>query len=163
MANAKLTAGEVIEALKKHQGLAALAADSLGVHFTTIYNYRDKYPSVAEAMTQLREKRKDVVEGKLWSRINSDDTTAIIFFLKTQAKDRGYVERYEHGGTDGNSAIKTESTVTHAIDPTSAANIFDFMAAAGAFATGADAAEDDGVHSAPANGQTSGISTATAD
>jgi len=101
MAVPKLTADEVIEALKKHQGLAALAADSLGVTAQTIYNYRDKYPSVAEAIFHLREKRHDVVEGKLWGRINNDDTTAIIFYLKTQAKGRGYVERQELTGRDG--------------------------------------------------------------
>jgi hypothetical protein len=107
MAVPKVTASEVIEALKKHQGLAALAADSLGVHVQTIYNYRDKYPTVADTIKHLREKRKDVVEGKLWSRINSDDTTAIIFFLKTQAKDRGYVERQEiTGAEEDNREIK---------------------------------------------------------
>ena len=151
MAVPKLTAGEVIEALKKHQGLAALAADSLGVTVQTIYNYRDKYPSVAEAIFHLREKRHDVVEGKLWSRINSDDTTAIIFYLKTQAKGRGYVERYEHGGTDGNPAIKTESTVNHVIDPTNAGSIFDILAAAGAIQAGASDTEANGVHTAPAH------------
>lgn len=105
----QFTAGEIIEALKKHQGLAALAAESLGVNVQTIYNYRDRYPTVAEAIVHLKEKRIDVVEGKLWSRINSDDTTAIIFFLKTQAKARGYVERQEITGTpenDGEIRIK---------------------------------------------------------
>lgn len=109
MASEKLTATQVIEALKKHQGLAALAAESLGVNVQTIYNYRDRYPTVAEAIAHLKEKRIDVVEGKLWSRINSDDTTAIIFFLKTQGKGRGYVERQEITGTpenDGEIRIK---------------------------------------------------------
>lgn len=101
MASEKLTATQVIEALKKHQGLAALAAESLGVNVQTIYNYRDRYPTIAEAIVHLKEKRIDVVEGKLWQRINSDDTTAIIFFLKTQAKARGYVERVEQTGADG--------------------------------------------------------------
>lgn len=108
----QFTAGEVIEALKKHQGLAALAAESLGVNVQTIYNYRDRYPTVAEAIAHLKEKRIDVVEGKLWSRINSDDTTAIIFFLKTQAKQRGYVERVEQTGADG-APIASKVTIEY--------------------------------------------------
>ena len=107
----QFTAGEIIGALKKHQGLAALAAESLGVNVQTIYNYRDRHPSVAEAMAHLKEKRIDVVEGKLWQRINSEDTTAIIFFLKTQAKSRGYVERVEQTGADG-SPMESKMSVT---------------------------------------------------
>ena len=144
----KLTAEQVIEALKKYNGLAAMAADALGITAQTIYNYRDRYVSVADTLHHLKEKRKDIVEGKLWGRINSDDTTAIIFYLKTQAKDRGYVERYEHGGAADAPPIKTESTVIHAIDPATAGTIFDFLAAAGAIQAVADATEVDGVHPA---------------
>jgi hypothetical protein len=97
----KLTAEKVIQALEQHQGLAALAAQSLGVALQTVYNYRDRYPTVAARMKELRERRTDHVELRLYDRINSGDTTAIIFYLKTQAKDRGYVERQEVTGKDG--------------------------------------------------------------
>jgi hypothetical protein len=33
--------------------------------------------------------------------IKAGNVTAIIFYLKTQAKDRGYVERQELTGADG--------------------------------------------------------------
>ena len=42
----------------------------------------------------------DVTEGRLYQEINAGNITAIIFFLKTQAKHRGYVERQEFTGKD---------------------------------------------------------------
>jgi transposase len=56
-------------------------------------------------------------------------------------------QQLEHTGKDG-EPIKQNSTVTHAIDAESAQSIFDILAAAGAIAAGADAAEADGVHTA---------------
>ncbi len=35
----------------------------------------------------------DLAEGKLYSKINEGNMTAIIFYLKCKAKDRGYIER----------------------------------------------------------------------
>ena len=43
-----------------------------------------------------REGLKDFAEGKLMQQIDGGNITAIIFYLKTQAKDRGYIEKVEH-------------------------------------------------------------------
>lgn len=110
MATEKLNAAQIVEALQATNGLPALAAERLGVSTKTIYNYRDRYQSVAEAMHHQKEKRKDFAEGKLWNRINAEDTTAIIFYLKTQAKDRGYVERQELTGADGGPVAHQDTT-----------------------------------------------------
>jgi hypothetical protein len=65
-----------------------------------------KYATVRQALEDTREKRHDFVELKLMKGINDDNMTAIIFYLKTQCKQRGYVERVEqeHSG-------KTEHTI----------------------------------------------------
>ena len=39
----------------------------------------------------------DLVEEQLFKKINKGDTTAIIFFLKTKWRSRGYIERKEIG------------------------------------------------------------------
>ena len=94
------TAQQVIDALEEGRGYVSKAASLLGCSPRTVYNYRDKYTSVAEAWAAIREARHDFVENKLHESINSGNVTAIIFYLKTQCKDRGYVERQEvqHSG-----------------------------------------------------------------
>ena len=95
------TATQVIEALEEAQGYVSKTASLLGCTPMTVYNYRDRFVSVAEAWQGIREKRTDFVENKLQQQIDSGNITAIIFYLKTQAKDRGYVERQEVTGADG--------------------------------------------------------------
>ena len=95
------TAAQVIDALQQAQGYVSKAASILGCTVQTVYNYRDRYTTVAEAWEGIREKRHDFVENKLHEQINSGNVTAIIFYLKTQAKERGYVERQELSGVDG--------------------------------------------------------------
>ena len=46
-----------------------------------------------------------MVEGQLLSQIRRGNITAIIFFLKTKAKHRGYVERHEYTGKDGKDIV----------------------------------------------------------
>jgi len=45
------------------------------------------------------------VESKLYSKALAGDTTSMIFFLKTQGKKRGYIERQEITGEDGNELV----------------------------------------------------------
>ena len=94
------TAQQVIDALENADGYVSKAASLLGCSSRTVYNYRDKYVTVAEAWINIRERRHDFVENALHKRIQSGSDTAIIFYLKTQAKDRGYIERQEldHSG-----------------------------------------------------------------
>ena len=91
----------MIQALKKNNGIMARAAQALGCARSTVSNYIDRYPTVKAAFDEANETNIDFVESKLMSNINSGDTTAIIFFLKTKAKHRGYVERQEVTGADG--------------------------------------------------------------
>lgn len=95
------TPEQVIEALKQSQGLVYLAAKQLGCSAQTIYNYGKRYAKVREALQEAKGERVDRAELALWSQINNGNIAAIIFYLKTQGKDRGYVERQEMSGPDG--------------------------------------------------------------
>jgi len=101
-----LKADQMIQAIKDSRGFVSKAADLCGVSRGTFYNYLKKYATVQEALEDEREKRTDFVENKLMGAINEGNITAIIFYLKTQAKGRGYVERQEFTGKDGGELIK---------------------------------------------------------
>lgn len=95
MAKNGWTAQQVIQALEDADGYVSKTASLLQCSVKTVYNYRDRYVTVAEAWTNIKERRHDFVENALHKRIKEGSDTAIIFYLKTQAKDRGYVERQE--------------------------------------------------------------------
>jgi hypothetical protein len=95
------TAAQVIAALEAADGYVSKTASLLGCSPQTVYNYRNRFPTVAEAWAGIRERRHDFVENKLHMLIKDGNVAATIFYLKTQAKDRGYVERQELTGADG--------------------------------------------------------------
>lgn len=103
MAQQKYTAEQVAAAIRDSEGFVSKAASILGSSIQTLYNYRDRYASVKEAWEETYERRLDFVESKLMQLIRDGNVAAVIFFLKTQGKARGYVERVEHVGEDGNA------------------------------------------------------------
>jgi len=100
MANGK-SAKEYAQAIIEARGFISVAARHLGVSRSSVYNAINKYPTVAEAVKDAREATTDLAEGKLIKLINDENPTAIIFYLKTQGKKRGYIERHELTGKDG--------------------------------------------------------------
>ena len=57
-------------------------------------------------LAAARETAIDHVESKLMGAIDDGNVTAIIFFLKTQGKSRGYTERSEPGLTTDDEPFK---------------------------------------------------------
>jgi len=92
---------DYIEAIKNNGGLLTAAADALNVTRKAVYDAAKRHPEVQQAIEDARERTTDMAEGKLAQKIAEGDNTAIIFYLKTQAKKRGYVERQEVTGAEG--------------------------------------------------------------
>jgi hypothetical protein len=110
-------ADEVSKALKDAQGLVSVAARALGCRTQTIYNYMKKYKSVERARFESREQLLDLAEAKLFEQIKDGNMTGIIFALKTVGKHRGYVERREITGADGNAINIKTIEVTKTYEP----------------------------------------------
>ena len=92
---------QYIAAIHKSRGLLTAAADSLGVSRSALYDAAKRHPEIQQAIEDARDRTTDLAEGKLFQKINEGDNTAIIFYLKTQGKKRGYVERQEVTGAEG--------------------------------------------------------------
>lgn len=102
---AKLTVEKVNKLIDELMGNVSMVARTLNVDRTTVYNFMKKHPTVKAKLDEAREKMIDNVESKLYSKALDGDTTAMIFFLKTQGKSRGYVERQEVTGANGGAII----------------------------------------------------------
>lgn len=88
----------LIDSLTKSLGIISKACNALGISRQTYYDWLEKDPEFKQQAENIKEYVIDHVEDKLHELINDKDTAAVIFFMKTQGKKRGYVERTEHAG-----------------------------------------------------------------
>lgn len=93
----------VILSLRNFSGNLALSAVDLGLSRGELYDYIQRHPSVADAKRQIKEAVKDMAEDILIEKMKTDNQL-LVFFLRTQAKDRGY-------STAGNSTISNHLEV----------------------------------------------------
>ena len=83
--------------IHEKRGNLAAVARAFGKSRTWLYNtMNDKYPCLWKEVEEARESLKDDAESELQRQMFRGNTTALLFYLKTQAKDRGYVERQQH-------------------------------------------------------------------
>lgn len=111
---------KVIEALEKYNGIVTVSCRSVDLARSTFYKWLSEDAEFKAAVDEIHEVSIDFVESKLFEKINGvqatrkedeegepivyeipPSDTAIIFYLKTKAKKRGYVERQELTGADG--------------------------------------------------------------
>ena len=77
----------------------------------TYYEWLSNDPGFAEDILALKEELVDFGESQLFALMNDKNPAAVIFFLKTQGKDRGYVERQEMDH-QGRIQATTNTTIT---------------------------------------------------
>lgn len=98
---------EFPKVLKECLGIVSNACERLKVSRTWYYEMYKTDPEFKAACDDVTEVVIDFVEDSLYKQIREGNTTACIFYLKTKAKHRGYVERIETTGKDG-GPIQTE-------------------------------------------------------
>lgn len=107
----------MVAALHKSLGVVKTACAEVGISRQTHYRWLEEDPEYKQAVEDVGEDAIDFVESKLFEKIDgisvsntTDDEgkpkvytvppsdTAIIFYLKTKGKKRGYIERTEFAG-----------------------------------------------------------------
>lgn len=94
-ARERFTREQVAEALAAAGGVQSDAARILGCSRSTLNGYVRRYPDLQQVIVDTREEALDLAESQLQKKMKEGNMTAIIFFLKTQGKHRGYVEKGE--------------------------------------------------------------------
>ena len=105
---------QFIEIFLRKGGNISVTCEAVGVSRRTYYNWFEQDEEFKDAILSVKESMIDFTESKLMELIREKNITAIIFYLKTQAKHRGYIERSEidHEGIN----INWNVTKTYEVD-----------------------------------------------
>lgn len=85
----------LLKALEQTVGILTPALKMAGVTHNSHYDWLNKSENYKKEYEKIKETQIDFVESKLLNKIKEGDTTAIIFYLKTKGKDRGYSEKID--------------------------------------------------------------------
>ena len=78
--------------MEKTLGNISASCAETGIQRVTYYDWLKKDPAFAQKVNDIVESSIDFAESCLKQEMRNGNTTAIIFYLKTRGKDRGYVE-----------------------------------------------------------------------
>ncbi len=95
MKRKRISDDTIVKVFKNKVCNISATCDSLGIDRSTFYSWRRKYPELDEKLKEAEESVIDYAETRLVEKVNDGDLTAIIFFLKTKGKKRGYIEGRE--------------------------------------------------------------------
>ena len=95
----------MIEALEKSLGVVTSACKNVGIGRTTFYEWLKDDIDFAQKVKDIDNIALDFVESELYKQIKEGSTVSTIFYLKTKGKKRGYIERQEITGADGQQLI----------------------------------------------------------
>lgn len=85
----------VAAALVRERGNVAAVAREFGVARSSVAEMVDANADLKRVVRDAREAMKDEAEDSLCKAVRKGEAWAVCFFLKTQAKDRGYIEKQE--------------------------------------------------------------------
>jgi len=81
-----------IELFEKNGTNVSQTCKKVDIHRATYYEWYANSDTFKKAVDDAKEAMIDFTESMLYKNIKGGNNTAILFYLKTQAKHRGYVE-----------------------------------------------------------------------
>lgn len=85
----------VLQALNAGFGNVSEACQTAKIGRTTFYEWMREDEEFRQAVANVQEMLLDVAESQLHRQIGDGNTVALIFFLKTKGRGRGYSEKVE--------------------------------------------------------------------
>ncbi len=80
---------------REGRGNVSYACRRLNISRACFYKWTEEDEKFKKECEDIKEETTDDVESKLLAAINEGNITAIIFYLKTKGKNRGYIEKIE--------------------------------------------------------------------
>lgn len=119
----------LIAALEESLGIVTMACKSCGVSRSSYYEYYNADSEFKDEVDDIENIAIDFVESKLFSQIKENNPTSTIFYLKTKAKSRGYIEtrNIDHSSSDGSMTPKETKIITAEMDQEEATRIYQDM------------------------------------
>lgn len=87
---------DVLNALEKTLGVVTSACRQVGISRELFYQWMRSDEEFKKQVDSINEIAIDFAETELFKQIKEGNPTATIFYLKTKAKHRGYIERQEN-------------------------------------------------------------------
>jgi hypothetical protein len=91
----------LLAALEQTLGVVTSACKKAGVDRRDYYEWMKGDPEFKEAADKIGDIAFDFVESSLYKQIQENNVAATIFWLKTKGRSKGYSERLELTGPDG--------------------------------------------------------------
>ena len=85
----------MLEELENALGIVTMACKNADISRKTFYEWKKKDKEFEKQVKDIQEITVDFVESQLHRQIRDGNGTATIFYLKTKAKHRGYVEQQD--------------------------------------------------------------------
>ena len=104
---------DIEAALRATAGIYSAAAAILAQKYgtcspNTVKNYISRHARLKEVEDDIAQQTLDLAETKLVQAIGDGNMTAVIFYLKTKGRQRGYIERREIEGAEDGKPIRVK-------------------------------------------------------
>mgnify|MGYP001354216675 CR=1 FL=1 len=96
---------QFLDILSQNAGIISASCRAANISRFTFYKWYNEDTEFAEKVDDVKEMQKDLCEAQILKKMKDGDTTMLIFYAKTQMKDRGYSERIETTGKNGEPLI----------------------------------------------------------
>ena len=111
----EITKDVLLQNLEQNMGNVTLACHFGKCSRSTFYRYYKTDDAFKLAVDDIGEIALDIAESEMWKSIKDGIVPTILFYLKCKGKNRGYVERQEITGQDG-QPISWNETKTYAVN-----------------------------------------------